>query len=91
MNTIQVVNVKCWGCAKTVIFELEELGITNIIVWFEKEDSVESRTIQFEWDSSVVKKKLRDLWYPEVWTKEAKSLLKKAKSFVSCAVGKMKK
>ncbi len=89
MNTLQVVNVKCWGCAKTVTFELEELGITNIEVWFTENDSADSRTINFEWDKNIVKQKLLDLWYPEVWSKQAKSILKKAKSFVSCAVGKM--
>ncbi len=90
MNTIQVVNVKCGWCAKTVTSQLEKIWITDIEVWFTENDSAESRTITFSWDESMVKQKLADLWYPEVWSEQAKSMLKKAKSFVSCAVGKMK-
>lgn len=89
MKTIKVVNVKCGWCANTVTKELENIWITDIYVWFSKDDSSSDRIISFEWDFEVVKEKLANLWYPEVGSEEAKSLLKKAKSFVSCAVWKM--
>ena len=89
MNTIKVVNVKCGWCAKTVKKELEKIWIKNIEVWFTENDSSKERMINFEWDFNQVKEKLTRIWYPEVWSPEANSILKKAKSFVSCAVGKM--
>ena len=88
---IKVVNVKCGGCANTVQTELEKLWVENIEVCFTENDSSENRTIKFDWDFDQVKEKLTALWYPEVGSEEAKSFLKKAKSFVSCAVGKMSK
>lgn len=89
MNQIKVVNVKCLWCAKTVNKELINIWITDIEVWFWDKDNAKERLITFTWDFNKVKEKLTSLWYPEVWTKEATSLLKKAKSFVSCAIGKM--
>jgi len=88
---IKVVNVKCRGCANTVKTELEKLWVENIEVCFTENDSSENRTIKFDWDFDQVKDKLTLLGYPEVGSEEAKSFLKKAKSFVSCAVGKMSK
>ena len=88
---IKVVNVKCGGCANTVQTELEKLWVENIEVCFTENDSSENRTIKFDWDFDQVKEKLTKLGYPEVGSEEAKSFLKKAKSFVSCAVGKMSK
>ena len=88
---IKVVNVKCDGCANTVITELKKIWIENIEVWFTKNDSVQGRTITFDWDVEKVKSRLSELWYPEVWSEQADNFLKKAKSFISCAVWKMNK
>jgi copper chaperone CopZ len=91
MKNIKVVNVKCSWCANTVKIELEKIWIKNINIWFSENDSAKSRNIEFEWDFDLVKEKLTNLGYPEVWSTEAKSFLKKAKSFISCASGKMSK
>lgn len=88
---IKVVNVKCWWCAKIVKKELELIWIKNIEVCFTKNDSSKKRLIKFSWDINIVREKLTNLGYPEVWSEEANSILKKAKSFVSCAVWKMSK
>jgi copper chaperone CopZ len=88
---IKVVNVKCSGCWNTVINELENIWIANIEVCFTENDSVKERTIKFDWDYELVKSKLTTLGYPEVWSEEAKSILKKMKSFISCASGKINK
>lgn len=90
MKKIKVVNVKCSGCANTVKTELEKIWIKNIEVCFTENDSPDWRNIKFDWDFDKVKEKLTNLWYPELWTPEAESFLKKAKSFVSCAVWKIK-
>lgn len=89
-NKIKVVNVKCGGCAKTITSELEKLWIENIEVWFTEKDSANERMVSFEWDLESVRTRLVELGYPEVWSDEANSLLKKAKSFVSCAIWKIK-
>ena len=91
MKKIQVVNVKCDWCANTVKTELEKIWIENVNVLFWENDSVENRTIEFEWNFNLVKEKLTNLGYPEVWSEEANSFLKKAKSFISCATGKINK
>ena len=51
---------------------------------------VASDSVSFEGDIDVARNKLSALGYPEADSKEAKSLLKKAKSYMSCAVGRIK-
>jgi len=84
MNTIQVVNIKCGGCAKTITSELEKFWATDISI------NIASQKVSFEGDEKLVSNKLAHLGYPKAGTPEATSLLKKAKSFVSCALGKTK-
>lgn len=82
---ITVVNIKCGGCARTITKTLEELGATEVHV-----DTITGR-ISFEgWpEKSDIISRLSALWYPEVWSAEAEQLLKKAKSYISCAIGKI--
>jgi copper chaperone CopZ len=89
MKEIKVVNIKCSGCASTVTKELEKVWVEDIEVCFSGNDSAKERTIKFKWDFKIVKEKLTSLWYPEIGSKEANSILKKAKSFVSCAIWKI--
>lgn len=84
MNTIKIVNVKCEGCAKTIISELSKIGLKNVSV------NVNSQEVFFEGDVKLAKKELERIGYPEVGSQAAKSALKKARSFVSCAMGKVK-
>ena len=86
---IYVVNVKCSGCANTVKKALEKEWFENIKVHFSEEDSHLKRKITFDWDKQKALEILEDLWYPEYGSKKAESYLKKAKSFVSCAVWKI--
>ena len=90
MKKINVVNVKCSGCANTIKSELEKIGIINIEVCFTKDDNSKNRTIRFEGNLDRVKEKLTNLWYPEVGSTKSESILRKAKSFVSCAIWKIK-
>lgn len=85
-SSITVQNLKCGGCANT---------ITNTLSKFENVSDVQvdvvTSTISFESDSAdtiiKIKEKLKSLGYPSV--DDANSLTSKAKSFVSCATGKM--
>ena len=86
--TIIVQNLKCDGCARTITNKLSELeNISEVQVFpntymvsFEYEDSS---------DALNVKDKLKDLGYPSIDSKN--TLASKAKSYLSCATGKMSK
>ncbi|MBV7268426.1 heavy-metal-associated domain-containing protein [Winogradskyella luteola] len=88
ISTVKIQNLKCHGCANTIVTQLSKLdGVENVSVDNETDEvsfSHNSETI-FE----TAKKKLSDLGYP--MEGETNSLPKKAKSFVSCAVGRMSK
>jgi len=82
---IQVENLKCGGCASTIkkaILAMEEV----IEIEIDMEKSIVS--VRLENDNvEKIKLKLSKLGYPEVGDKN--TVLHKAKSFVSCAVGRM--
>ena len=81
-----ILNVKCGGCVKSISKSVNEIpGVTNVSV------DLENATIQFETNESsnfdLVKTKLEGLGYP--MDEDHNSLFKKAKSYVSCAIGSM--
>ena len=85
-TTIQIQNLKCGGCANTITKNVVVLeGITNVSV------NVEESTVTFNYETEAqlveVKEKLKTLGYPEDGA--TNSLGSKAKSYVSCAIGKM--
>jgi len=82
MEKIKIVNLKCEGCANTIIKALTKEGYSDVKVINEE------LTVSFEGDREKALKILSKLGYPEQGSKEAESLFKKAKSYVSCAVGK---
>ena len=82
---IQIENLKCGGCAATIkkgILGLE--GINEVAIDVEK--SIVSIVSEKE-NLEEIKLKLSKLGYPEVGDKN--TVLHKAKSFVSCAVGRL--
>ncbi len=88
METIQIENLKCGGCANTIKKGMLSIaGIKNVTV------DVESSEVSVDIDNvsilKTVKQKLSNMGYPEVG--DPNSVLKKAKSYVSCAVGRMTK
>ncbi len=86
-TTIFVQNLKCGGCIKTITSKISELpNIENVTV--EQETAAVSFSAGSEQDALLVKEKLRSLGYPEM--NEENGMMSKAKSFVSCATGKMK-
>lgn len=84
METIEIVNLKCGGCAKTITSALEAQNIKNIHV------DVASSSVSFEGDVILARKVLTAKGYPPVNSPEAGSMLKKAQSYASCMVGKFK-
>ena len=85
MNAINVVNLKCGGCEQRVKSELEKEGFTDIKV------DVAGQKVEFEGDIEKAKSLLKKIGYPEAGSNEAKSLLKKGKSYLSCMIGRLKK
>ena len=87
-TSISVQNLKCGGCAHTITSKLSTIeNISNIDV------NLEENKVSFNYlsesDAFQVKEKLRHLGYPSI--EDENSLASKAKSFVSCATGKMSK
>lgn len=84
---IIVQNLKCGGCASTITKGMSSIeGISNVTV------EVESSTISFDSISDNLETaytKLAQLGYPVVG--DANSIGQKAKSFVSCAIGRVSK
>ena len=85
-TTIEILNLKCGGCANTI-----KKGITSIDGVNETTIDIETSqiTIDTDIDSVIisVKEKLSKMGYPEVG--DVNTMMHKAKSFVSCATGRM--
>lgn len=85
-KNIEIVNLKCGGCANSI-----KKGLANIegvkTVEVDLETSIVTVEVQNESILQNVKSKLSSMGYPEVH--DANTILHKAKSFVSCATGRM--
>ena len=82
---IQIENLKCGGCAATIKKGLLSLDAVEEVT-VDVENSIVSITSDID-NLKNVKEKLSKLGYPEVGDKN--TVLHKAKSFVSCAVGRI--
>ncbi len=85
--TLYIQNLKCVGCEATIIDKLSRLkNITEVSI------SIIDAKVDFEYeakkDLEIVKKELSKLGYPPFGEKN--NLTKKVKSYVSCAVGRIK-
>lgn len=86
MTTIEILNLKCGGCANTVKKGISAIeGVNTVTVDVETSkvtiDSIDEQVIV------LIKKKLSSMGYPEVG--DDNTIVHKAKSFVSCATGRM--
>ena len=84
-TNIKIENLKCGGCATTIkkgVLALENISDVQVDV----ENSIVSITSEKE-NLDSIKEKLSKLGYPEVGGKN--TIVHKAKSFVSCAVGRI--
>lgn len=86
MTSINILNLKCNGCANTI-----RKGLLSIEGINKVEVSLENSEIKINKVSenifTKVKEKLASMGYPEVG--DTNTLLHKAKSFVSCASGRI--
>lgn len=83
---IIIQNLKCGGCANTITTKLSAIeNVSNVNV------DVDTSSVLIEHHSDkdllAIKNKLVAIGYPEEGEKN--SVVSKAKSFVSCATGKM--
>ena len=85
-TTVQIQNLKCNGCATTIKNKLSELDNINDLTV-----DVENDAVTFSYDNEdtleTARKQLHKLGYPLVG--EDNKLPTKAKSYVSCAIGRM--
>jgi copper chaperone len=82
---IYIENLKCGGCAATIkkgILSLENVNEVEVNV----DESLVIVTSSSD-ESNAIKEKLSKMGYPEVGDKN--TMIHKAKSYVSCATGKM--
>lgn len=85
-TTLEIQNLKCGGCANTITNRLNDLeAITDVIV----NNDNDTVTFNYTNDNALdeATNLLSKLGYPIIG--ESNPLTKKAKSFVSCAVGRM--
>jgi copper chaperone CopZ len=79
----EVENIKCGGCVNSIKTALLKLkGVESI----EVDKDIDTIALTGTIERDLVIKKLNDLGYPE---KGQNTMVKKAKSYVSCAVGRM--
>tara|TARA_R110002051_G_scaffold169498_1_gene240049 strand:- start:18987 stop:19253 length:267 start_codon:yes stop_codon:yes gene_type:complete len=86
-TSIIVQNLKCGGCANTITSKLSQLeNVKDLLV------DTETSSVSFQTDNTkdviIVKEKLKTLGYPSI--DDDNGVLTKAKSYVSCATGKIK-
>jgi copper chaperone len=85
-TTIFVQNLKCSGCASTIIKNLKTFkGVLDLNVDNET-DSINIETGE-GFNSLEIEQRLNELGYPV--TTEENSLMTKAKSYVSCMIGRL--
>jgi len=79
----EVENIKCGGCMnsiKTALLKLD--GVTDVSI----DKEIDTVTVTGTMNREDVVNKLNDLGYPE---KGNNTLIRKAKSYVNCAIGRM--
>lgn len=79
----EVENIKCGGCMnsiKTALLKIEGVMAVNI------SKEIDTITVAGTANREVIVEKLNDLGYPE---KGNNTLIRKAKSYVNCAIGRI--
>lgn len=85
--TIQVENLKCGGCENTIRIKLTQLNnVQHVRINPETSEITVEYDKTLEDTKSLIENKLAQLGYPKKGTGNG---FQKAKSYVSCAVGKI--
>lgn len=83
---IIIENLKCGGCANTITKQLQKMiGVETVQVDVENSKVIIERSKALSRESLI--EKLSKLGYPELGN--SNGLMKKAKSYVSCAIGRI--
>jgi len=85
-TTVTIQNLKCEGCKNALKIKLSKIkGISNVKV------NVSKSSVSFDYTTHNVmeglRTELRDMGYPI--TGDPNTIVSKAKSYVSCAIGKI--
>ncbi|MBD3798763.1 heavy-metal-associated domain-containing protein [Sulfuricurvum sp.] len=90
-QTFEVANIRCGGCVNTITKALQEVGFTEVEVDLSCEPRKVTVEIANEVQSAYFKAILRSLGYPLATDERGfgEEAILKAKSFVSCAIGKI--
>ena len=83
---LEILNLKCGGCASSIKKGLLTIKDTSEVS-VDLENAIVSIDVADDATLNLVKEKLSGMGYPEVG--DANTLIHKAKSFVSCASGRM--
>lgn len=84
---IVVENLKCGGCANTISNALSKIeGVEKVDI--DVPTSTLDITVKESVSKEAITEKLAKLGYPEMGT--GNSISQKAKSYVSCAIGRIK-
>jgi len=91
VNTFEVANIRCGGCANTITKALKESNFDEVSVDLSCEPRKVTAVIADEAQLAQFKAILRKLGYPLIDEEvgELDSAALKLKSFVSCAIGKI--
>jgi len=87
LKTFEVSNIRCEGCANTIRKSLAKEGFSDVDVDLSCEPRKVSVDIEDEASLAHFRATLRNLGYP-LFDEDTNSATLKAKSFVSCAIGK---
>lgn len=89
LSQIYIDNLKCGGCATTIVTELQKLSDVQKVQIDSEHDLVLVETRE-DSDLNIVKDKLKSLGYPEKNSVHGfEKLSTHAKSYLSCAIGKL--
>ncbi|AKA35227.1 heavy-metal-associated domain-containing protein [Flagellimonas lutaonensis] len=87
-SSIAIQNLKCGGCAATIVDRLSKIEKVDDVQVNEEESTV-TFVHEGEEEKAEAIQKLKDLGYPPVDSEN--NFVAKAKSFVSCASGRISK
>lgn len=91
IETFEVANVRCSGCANTITKALQEAGCKEVLVDLSCEPRTVTVNVTDEAQLAQFQAILRSLGYPLTNQERgfSEETVLKAKSFVSCALGKI--
>ncbi|MGA9045913.1 heavy-metal-associated domain-containing protein [Sulfuricurvum sp.] len=92
ISVFEVANIRCSGCANTITSSLKDAGFEQVSVDLSCEPRKVTAEIADEAQLAHFKATLRSLGYPLATDERgfSEDTILKAKSFVSCALGKIK-